>query len=89
MPSKTKAQFAEFLGSWIDYNFGGNKSEAAKFLDEPPSAVYDVLAGRRNPTVSMLVETGSIKKTTIHYEGDFRKTCDRIKKTNIQYKRIR
>lgn len=64
---KTKEQVIEMLQKHIHKHFKNNQSAAGRAWDEHRNVIYEVLAGRRNPTKKMLSVLGLKKDTTTFY----------------------
>ena len=64
---KSKEQVIKLIKKHIRTNFDNNQSKAAEAWGDHRNVVYEVLAGRRNPTKKMLATLGLKKDSTTFY----------------------
>jgi len=64
---RTREQVIKLVKKYILMNFDNNQSKAAEAWGDHRNVVYEVLAGRRNPTKKMLATLGLKKDSTTFY----------------------
>jgi len=64
---KTREQVIKMVKKYIRIHFENNQSKAAEAWGDHRNVVYEVLAGRRNPTKKMLATLGLKKDSTTFY----------------------
>lgn len=69
MKRMTRAEFLIYLESWIKENMADKTtSEVAGYFNEHPTAMYEVLRGKREPSGRIVEKLGFVKRKVSYFE---------------------